>query len=126
MLAATTHATARPFAGLARRPYSKSLPIWNIRSRRPICDNTATGVAAGPPKSAADRSGIRWPRSDGPSRRPAMISPTARGWRSAAAAEPAARAARMITTSCSSTATTVVSVWWTDAFILFPPDERAE
>src|SRR5438034_894125 len=58
-------------------------------------------TAAG--KSEAETPGATFPRSDGPSRMPATISPTTGGWRRMRKIAPTPRAAAMIVTSATST-----------------------
>ncbi len=93
--------TAPRLRPVFRWPNSKSAPIWNISRVRPIWLIMVMAGAAVVPNSAADTPGKKCPSNEGPSIRPAMISPMTPGWPRARNTVFIARAAAIIRISCS-------------------------
>ncbi|MPN41511.1 hypothetical protein SDC9_189063 [bioreactor metagenome] len=108
--APATQATVRRCLRSFRWPKSNSRPIWNISSNRPICDRICIGSGGALRNTRSNRSGASQPNSEGPSRMPVMISPTAEDCPRRTAISPPARAARMMMASCSKVKNSSASV----------------
>ncbi len=93
--------TAPRLRPVLRWPNSKSAPIWNISRIRPIWLIMVMAGAAVVPNSVADTPGRKWPSKDGPSMRPAMISPITPGWPRRRNTVFITRAAAIIRISCT-------------------------
>ena len=89
------------WARLLRWSTSSSMPIVNMKRQTPTWLRSRSTPSEGSGKTAANASGISQPKSDGPSRTPAAISPTTDGWPRRTKSFPTSRAAAMITSSCS-------------------------
>src|SRR6185312_11992732 len=108
--ARATASTPRRLWPCCSRLNPKSMPIWNMRNTNPSWLMTLM-VEGTAPNSTPDRCGKKCPNSEGPSRRPAMISPTTPGWPRRRATVLSTRAARIITISCSRIENSRSSVW---------------